>query len=140
MTAVDEPLGPQASQLPIELILLRQVASYLDLPVFLIDADGDLVYFNEPAEPLLGMRFDEVGELSMADWLAHFRPADADGLVLAPDAVPLVVSLRESRAVHLRMTIVGLDGISRPIETTSVALRGQGGHVLGAVALFWTAP
>ena len=129
-----------AGQLPIELILLRQVASYLDLPVFLVDAEGRLVYFNEPAEPLLGLRFDEVGELSMVDWLAAFRPADVDGGTLATDAVPLVVALREARASHAVLTISGLDGVLRAIATTSVPIRGQGGLLLGAVALFWSAP
>jgi len=129
-----------AGQLPIELILLRQVASYLDLPVFLIDAEGRLVYFNEPAEPLLGLRFDEVGELSMVDWLAAFRPADVDGDALATDHVPLVVALREARASHARLTISGLDGVRRAIATTSIPIRGQGGLLLGAVALFWSAP
>jgi PAS domain-containing protein len=135
----DRPNAP-TSQLPIELILLRQVASYLDLPVFLIDAEGDLVYFNEPAEPLLGLRFDEVGELSITAWLARFRPGDESGRVLAEEAVPLVVALREARAVHARLTIAGLDGVRRSIETTSVPLRGQGGDLLGAVAMFWSAP
>jgi PAS domain-containing protein len=135
----DRPNAP-TSQLPIELILLRQVASYLDLPVFLIDAEGDLVYFNEPAEPLLDLRFDEVGELSMAAWLTRFRPGDEAGRILAEEAVPLVVALREARAVHARLTIAGLDGVRRSIETTSVPLRGQGGDLLGAVAMFWSAP
>jgi PAS domain S-box-containing protein len=135
---MDHPGGP-AGQLPIELILFRQVASYLDLPVFLVDSEGRLVYFNEPAEPLLGLRFDEVGELSMVDWLAEFRPADVDGSRLPTDAVPLVIALREARPVHARLTIVGLDGVRRAIATTAIPLRGQGGHVLGAVALFWSA-
>ncbi len=129
-----------AGQLPIELILLRQVASYLDLPVFLVDAEGRLVYFNEPAEPLLGLRFDEVGELSMVDWLAAFRPADSDGGALPTDAVPLVVALREARVSHARLTISGLDGVRRAIATTAVPIRGQGGLLLGGVALFWSAP
>jgi PAS domain-containing protein len=138
-TMTDRPHAP-TSQLPIELILLKQVASYLDLPVFLIDAEGELVYFNEPAEPLLGLRFDEVGELSMAAWLASFRPRDESGRILAEEAVPLVVALREARPVHARLNIAGLDGVRRAIETTSVPLRGQGGDLLGAVALFWSAP
>jgi hypothetical protein len=54
--------------------------------------------------------------------------------------VPLVVALREARAVHSRLTIAGVDGVRRAIETTSVPLRGQGGELLGAVALFWPAP
>lgn len=136
---MDQPASP-VGQLPIELILLRQLGSYLDLPMFLVDAEGRLVYFNEPAEPLLGLRFDEVGELSMVDWLAAFRPADVDGTTLATEAVPIVIALRQARAVHARLSVAGLDGIRRVIETTAIPLRGQGGHLLGSVALFWSAP
>lgn len=134
----DTPAPPP--QVPIELILLRQVASYLVMPIFLIGAEGDLLYFNEPAESLLGLRFDDVGELSMAEWLAAFRPAQEDGSALAPQAVPLVVVLREQRPTHERLTITGVDGVRRVIEATSFPLRGQGDRLLGAIALFWPVP
>ena len=34
----------------VEIILMRQFASYLALPIFVVDPKGDLIYFNEPAE------------------------------------------------------------------------------------------
>jgi PAS domain-containing protein len=94
-------------QLPVELILLRQAASYLRMPIFLVDADGRLVYYNEPAEPLLGKRFDEVGEMEMADWLAAFRPSGPRGRRLSRAAVPLVRALRTDRPIHATLQITG---------------------------------
>ena len=135
----DTPVTPR-HQVPVELILLRQVASYLAIPIFLVAANGDLLYFNEPAESLLGLRFDDVGEVSMDEWLAAFRPAHEDGSDLAPQAVPIVVALREQRPTHERLTITGLDGVRRVIEATSFPLRGQGDRLLGAIALFWPVP
>jgi PAS domain-containing protein len=128
------------SQRPIELILLRQLAGYLDMPIFVIDAQGRLVYYNEPAEPLLGVRFDEVGMMEMADWLAAFRPGDQSGVLLPTDEVPLVVALRERRPVHRSISISGLDGIRRQIGATALPLSGQGGNFIGAVAIFWPEP
>ena len=128
-----------AGQLPVELILLRQASSYLDLPIFLINADGWLVYFNEPAEPLLGSRFDEVGEMSMKDWLAAFRPSRPQGRRLPPEKVPLVIALRSQRPVHAKLEIMSLDGVPRPIEATALPLRGPQGRLLGAIAIFWPA-
>jgi PAS domain-containing protein len=124
-------------QLPIELILLRQAASYLRMPIFLVDEEGRLVYYNEPAEPLLGKRFDEVGEMEMADWIAAFRPSGRGGRRLALTAVPLVRALRSDRAVHSTLQITGLDGVLRPIEATALPLHGQQGRLLGAIAIFW---
>jgi hypothetical protein len=33
----------------VEIILMRQTASYLATPIFVIGPTGDLIYFNEPA-------------------------------------------------------------------------------------------
>jgi len=128
------------AQRPIELILLRQLASYLDMPIFIVDAEGRLIYYNEPAEPLLGVRFDEVGIMETADWLAAFRPGDEADAVLPADQVPLLVALREQRPVHRELWISGLDGVRRPIGATALPLVGQGGVRLGAVAMFWQEP
>jgi PAS domain-containing protein len=126
-----------SDQLPIELILLRQVASYLAMPIFLVDADGRLVYFNEPAESLLGSRFDEVGEMSQEDWLRAFRPSRRQGRRLPSDKVPLVIALESQRPVHLTLEITGLDRVRRPIEVTALPLRGPDGKLVGALAIFW---
>jgi PAS domain-containing protein len=130
-------VGPD--QLPIELILLRQVASYLEMPIFLVDATGSLVYFNEPAEPLLGCRFDEIGEMAMADWLAVFRPTWRRRRRPAGDQTPLVVALTTQRPVHATLEITGVDRVRRPIEVTAFPLRGGHGRLVGAIAIFWPA-
>jgi PAS domain S-box-containing protein len=130
----------EPAQRPIELILLRQLASYLDMPIFVVDVEGRLVYYNEPAELLLGVRFDEVGGMEAADWLGAFRPGDEAGGVLLADEVPLLIALRERRPVHRDLWISGLDGVRRPIGATAFPLAGEGGIQLGAVAIFWLEP
>lgn len=137
MSPDDATASTAAGQLPIELILLRQAGSYLEMPIFLVDAEGRLVYFNEPAEALLGSRFDEVGEMSMQDWLAAFTPSRPDGRRLPTDEVPLVTALASQRPVHATLEITGLDGVRRPIEATALPLRGPHSRLLGAIAVFW---
>ena len=39
---------------PIQIILTRQLAAYLSVPVFLVDPKGNLLFYNEPAEIVLG--------------------------------------------------------------------------------------
>ena len=53
------------SQKEIEVILTRQLASYLAVPVLIVDTDGTLLYFNEPAEAIFARRFDETGEMRL---------------------------------------------------------------------------
>ena len=128
--------GPTA-QKPIELILARQLASYLAMPIFLIDAAGTLVFYNEPAERILGRRFDETGEMPAAEWATIFAPADEGGRPLPPEEVPLMIAHAERRPVHVRLRIRGLDQVSRGIDATAVPLIAPAGRYVGAVAIFW---
>ncbi len=125
------------SQKQIEIILMRQLASYLVLPIFVVDPDGNLLFYNEPAEGLLGRTFDEAGEMPMREWSTIFKQTDKDGAPLQPDELPLVQALHSRRPAHRVIRITGLDGVSRLIEITAFPLEGQGGRLLGAAALFW---
>jgi len=125
------------SQKPIELILMRQLASSLAMPIVLVDADGSLVFYNEPAERLLGMRFDETGEMPMTEWSTIWAAMDADGRPLAAGRLPLMIAVAERRPVHGDVWIHGLDGARRHIEATAFPLVRVTDQVLGAVVLFW---
>ena len=129
-----------ATQKPIELILARQLASYLAMPIFLVDAEGTLVFYNEPAERILGRRFDETGEMPAGEWASVFAPTDETGRPLPPEKVPLMIAHAERRPVHVRMKLYGLDKVSRWIEATAVPLIAPAGRYVGAVAIFWEAP
>jgi PAS domain-containing protein len=125
-------------QREVELILVRQLASYLTLPIFVVDTKGTLIFFNEPAEPLLGRRFDETGELTMDEWSANLAPSGPGGELLGPHDRPLVTALEEHRPTHGRIRIRSLTGEWNEVEVTAFPLVGQSGRALGAVALFWT--
>lgn len=126
-------------QQPIELILTRQWASYLAVPVWVMSAEGDLLYYNEAAEPLLGQRYDEAGEMPLAELSTIFKITDTDGSPLAPEDIPIAVASSEQRPAHRHVRFQGLDGIPRSIEVTAFPLRGQGGQHLGVVSFFWEA-
>jgi PAS domain-containing protein len=127
-------------QQPLEIILMRQLASHLAMPIFLVGPTGQLVYYNEPAEALLGRRYDETGELSLEEWISLFTPSDENGVPLPPDQIPSMIAFRKRKAAHRGLVIRGLDGVRRRIQVTAFPLEGQGGRHLGAVAIFWEAP
>jgi len=45
----------------IEMILNRQLADCLAIPVFITDTIENLVFYNEPAEGILGKRYEDTG-------------------------------------------------------------------------------
>lgn len=128
------------SQKEIEIILARQLASYLAIPIFIVDPEGTLLYYNEPAEAILGRRFAETGELRLDEWATAFTPTADDGRPLPPEALPLVVALRRREPAHRSFWIRGLDGVRRHIEVTALPVVGQAGRYLGGIAFFWELP
>jgi PAS domain-containing protein len=125
------------AQPAVELILMRELAGKLAMPVFVVDPDGGLLFYNEPAEELLGMRFDETGAMPLGDWAVQFTPTDERGRPLAAEALPLVQVIATHRAAHGQFWIEGMDGANRFLEVTAFPLLGQGDAFLGAAALFW---
>jgi PAS domain-containing protein len=121
---------------PVELILIRHLASRLAMPVFVVDRAGDLVFFNEPAEAVLGRRFEEIRSMPFDDWTTAFLPSDGDR-PLAVDEIPLVVALRRRVPMHRTFAIQAGDGAHRTIEATAFPLLATGGELVGAVAMFW---
>lgn len=121
----------------IEMVLLKQVASYLAMPIFVVDAEGALVYYNEPAEILLGRRYEETEQFPLERWGRLWTPTDADGEPLPPERLPLAVAVRERRPSQETLWIQGLDGVTRRITITAIPIDGRTSELLGALAIFW---
>jgi PAS domain-containing protein len=124
-------------QQEIEIILARHLVEYLALPMFIVDPDGDMLFYNEPAEAVLGSRYNETGTLPASEWSTIFQPVDQDGRQLKPEDLPLVIATLQRRPAHRSFWIRGLDGAPRQIEVTAFPLIAQAGRFLGAVAIFW---
>ncbi len=125
------------AQHPIEVILAKQFASHLTMPIFIVDPTGRLVFYNEPAELLLGHRYDETGEMPVEEWGSMFQPVDLDGNPIEARDLPLVRALEKREAAHRRIRITAMDGVERNLAITAFPIEGEGDRHLGAVALFW---
>ena len=121
----------------IQIILTRQLAGYLSVPTFLVDPKGTLLFYNEPAEVLLGRRFDETGAMPAEEWSTIFAPVDLEGQPIPPAELPLMIALQERRPAYQRFFIRGLNGVRRHLEVVAIPILGIQGEFLGAVALFW---
>ena len=127
------------AQQEIELILIRQWASYLTLPVFLADGEGNLLFYNEPAEVILGRRYDEAGPMHVSELVDLFEAIAEDGSPIPHSELPISGALREHRPMHKRLRMRALDGAWHTIEITAFPVEGQNERHLGVVGLFWEA-
>lgn len=99
------------AQQSVEMILVRQLASYLFVPVIVVDTTGTAVFYNEPAERILGVRFEKTGRIGpeVTDRLIEL----SDDPAVGPDDAgrrPLRTALQQRRPVHVRRMdhIIGL--------------------------------
>ncbi len=125
------------AQKPIEIILARHLSSYLAMPIFIVDPDGTLLYYNEPAELILGQRFDETGEMPANQWSTIFTPTDSEGVVIQPEELPLMIALSKRKPSHKSFFIKSFDGQQRNIHVTAFPIMGLGKRFLGGLAIFW---
>lgn len=121
----------------IEVILSRQLADCLSVPVFIVDTLGNLIFYNEPAEELLGIRYDTSGTMPVTEWSTMFRPEDDKGNVLPPEDLPLVKTLGTQLPAHGEFWINNLRGSVYKISVTSFPIMGRPKRFIGAIAIFW---
>ena len=122
------------------LILARQFASKLATPTFVADAGGNLVFYNEPAERLLGRAFAEAGEVKAEEWASLYKVEELDGTPIPLERNPGGIALLERRPAHSHLRITGLDGVRREIQATAFPLMSTPDDLVGMVAIFWEAP
>jgi len=119
------------------LILAREFVSNLATPTAIADETGQLVFYNEAAEQLVGMPFAEVGEVGMDEWTARFNPRTRNGKPLPMDVRPAGIVLRERRAAHEQYRVTSADGVERDIAVTAFPLFAHADELVGVVVIFW---
>jgi PAS domain-containing protein len=121
---------------PIEIILARGLMSYVATPCFLVDISGTVVFFNDAAGVILGVRYEEAGAMSREEWSTRFAPIGDEGQPFRVDELPLLIALHQERPNHRRMRIRSASGGEHEIEVSAFPIVGSEG-VRGAMAIFW---
>jgi PAS domain-containing protein len=119
------------------LILAREFASNLATPTLIADDRGQLVFYNEAAEEIVGMTFAETGEMPLDEWTATFSPRTLDSEPLPPERRPSRIALDERRPSHQRFLMTGRDGVDRKVAVTGFPLFAHADEFVGIMAIFW---
>jgi PAS domain-containing protein len=123
-------------QRPVELILARSLIATLTTPGFLVDEDGIVVFFNDAASVILGVRFEEVGRMGPERWATEFGPFNEAGKRVPPEQVALSIALREERPTTARYRLRSLTGVEHEVEAAAVPIMTMEGK-RGAMVFFW---
>jgi len=125
------------SQQPVELILLRQLAASLAMPVVMFDAEGMLLFVNEGAERLMGRRMEEIGRVHLTALSADFDYWDETGAHLTIAERPVATAFATRRPVHQNLKVRTPDGAMRRVANTALPLVGQSGRFFGVLSILW---
>ena len=129
--------APMASPKPIQVILARQLASSLAMPILIVDTEGTLIYYNESAEAILGQRFEETGEIAADTWSKLFAIADESRKAIAQESSPMMLALSERRPFSRTVWMQCGNREWRHVSITAVPLIGEAAQFLGATMVFW---
>lgn len=122
---------------PLPLILARELASNLATPMFLLDARGVLVYYNDAAAILIGKPFAETGEIPGEEFGAMLQMKSLAGGPIRRRDTPAGVAFFERRPAHSRLAATGYDGVERVVHATAYPLFGTNEEMHGVVSVFW---
>jgi PAS domain-containing protein len=134
VACVTEPAPP--SHRHIALILAKDLAANLATAMLIVDADGNLVFFNEPAERILGRPYAEA-QMSSEELARTFKPVDESGERILLDELPLAQAFRSGVPSQGHLRIEAVDGNTHDLEVVAVPLFAQADRLVGGLAVFW---
>lgn len=120
----------------VALILARELAVNVATPMWIWDEEGELVYYNEHVQAILGSPQREIG-VGRLDELPQFEPCDLEGNPINVSELPSAIALNQHIPAHRELQIVGLDGVTRKIAVTAYPLFSRSNEFCGAVSVFW---
>jgi PAS domain-containing protein len=124
-------------QKPLELILARNFLTSLSTPAFLVDEPGNLIFYNEAAGALLGISFEESGQMEASEWSRTLSPFGETGEPMSIEEREMTKTLRRGRPAHGHFKIRSTKGEEYEIEASALPIVAEGGQA-GAMIFFWT--
>src|SRR5262245_34843132 len=119
------------------LILARELASNLSTPMFLVDAEGTLVYLNDAAELFVGRTLVEIGEITGVEFGNRLQLQATDGQPMRPHDSPAGIAFFQRRPAHQVVLATCFDGETRVVNATAYPLFGVQNELHGVVTVFW---
>ncbi len=134
---MSEPLGAPGAPKTLPLILARELAANLATPMFLLDAGGMLVFYNDAAAILLGKPFAELGEIPSGEFGETLKLTTPEGKKIRRSETPSGVAYYQQIPAHQTVMATAYSGVRRTYEATAYPLLGSTGEMHGVVAVFW---
>jgi PAS domain-containing protein len=119
------------------LIRAKHLAESVTTPMFLADKEGNLIFYNEAAETILGRTFADAGPMPTSDWQKTFDVRSRDGSPFPLEEMPGWMVLQNKRPTLGHMRLRALDGVDHFIAVCAMPLFTAQEQFDGALIVFW---
>ena len=117
--------------------MARSLASQLATAVYLLDAEGTIIYYNEAAERLSGRPFIEGAGENAEDWHRRGRPVDDEGKEMPIESTPLGITMLKREPAHGVTIFRSIEGEYRRIENVTFPLFAHTEDFVGVMLIAW---
>ena len=119
------------------LIRAKHLAESVTTSMLLIDAEGNLVFYNEAAEALLGTPFTDVGQVPASEWQAQFKVRGRHDEPAPLQSMPGWQDLLGERPGIGHVKLTTLDGRDLFLAVCAFPLFTSQQQFDGALVIFW---
>lgn len=119
------------------LILARSFAAQLATAVYLFDAEGTIIYYNEAAERLSGRPFIEGAGMTADEWMSRGHPLDEEGHEVPFESLPLGTTMLKREPAHGVTKFRTANGDYHRFENVTFPLFAHTEDFVGVVAIVW---
>jgi PAS domain S-box-containing protein len=108
----------------------RALLDALPAAVYMTDARGRIIYYNEAAAELWGCR----PELGKSEWCGSWKLLTSEGHPLAHDECPMAIAIKEGRSIKGAEAVAERpDGTRIPFLSFPTPMRDRSGKLVGAM-------
>lgn len=131
--------GPNVERTLKNLVLIRakHLAEGVTTPTFLADAEGTLIFYNEPAEALVGKTFADTGPMPAQVWRDRLDVRTKEGDPFPLDDMPGWMALQRHRPTLGHIRFRAFDGTDRLIAVCGIPLFTHPDRFEGGLIIFW---
>src|SRR5690606_35148723 len=97
----------------------------MSVPIWITDRFGNLIYFNEPTEELIGLRFDETGDLPASTLTDLFNLCDLNGSPIPDAERPLMIALEKLQPAQRAIRMNDAEGREKVVADTAIPIVGE---------------
>jgi PAS domain-containing protein len=119
------------------LIRAKHLAESVTTPMLLADGEGNMIFYNEAAEAVLGTAFSDLGPIPASQWQEQFKVRGRGDAPFPLESMPGWMDVKSERPGLGHVKFTSLHGDDHFIAVCAFPLFTAQRQFDGALVIFW---